>query len=131
MPSVTLNVPDNASAAQRSLIEAASSALASRHDPEMHAVACAVETADGVVAQVNLDAYVGRMAVCADGVALTEALMGTDSPIVRFVAVFGHADDDGALDVSVVSPCGGCREAFALWCPDAEGLVLDRSESVV
>ena len=53
------------------LIEAARAAIKDRYRDEWQEVGAALRTRDGrVVTGVNIDAYLGRMAVCAEAVAI-------------------------------------------------------------
>jgi hypothetical protein len=53
------------------LIEAARAAIESRYRDEWQEVGAALRTKDGrIVTGVNIDAYLGRMAVCAEAVAI-------------------------------------------------------------
>ena len=57
--------------ADQELIEAARKAIKQRYRNDWQEVGAALRTRTGkVVTGVNLDAYLGRMAVCAEGVAL-------------------------------------------------------------
>ena len=60
---------------------------------------------------INLDAYLGRMAVCAEAVALGRAFVDLgDDGIETIVAVRHPEPDEKNQAVAVVSPCGACRE---------------------
>jgi cytidine deaminase len=68
-----------------------------------------------VVTGVHLDAHVGRIAVCAETVALGRA--GTEfgsSDVEAIVAVY-----HGSGGVDVVSPGGMCREMISDYAPGA------------
>lgn len=95
----------------RELIEAATKAIKARYRNDWQEVGAALRTRDGrVVAGVNLDAYVGRGAVCAEAVAIGRALTeGGDHGIDTIVAV-RHPKPGEKGEVAVVSPCGTCRE---------------------
>ena len=60
---------------------------------------------------VNLDAYLGRMAVCAEAVALGRAIVDLgDAGIDTIVAVRHPSPAEKNQTIAVVSPCGACRE---------------------
>ena len=60
---------------------------------------------------VNLDAYLGRMAVCAEAVALGRAVVDLgDTGIETIVAVRHPPPNEKDQSIAVVSPCGACRE---------------------
>ncbi len=72
---------------------------------------------------VHLEATVGRIAVCAEAVAIGMAATAGDTEIEMIVAVnrFGQ----------VVSPCGMCRELIADYAPDARVIVPGETEPVL
>jgi len=97
--------------------------MRAHYRPFWHTVAAALRMADGrIVTGVHLGATVGRMAICAEAVAVGRAVLEGGGAIVRAVAVrHPKPDEDGAI--AVVSPCGGCRELFADLAPDA-GIIM-------
>ena len=106
------------------LIEAARQAIIARYKNDWQEVGAAMRTRDGrIVTGVNLDAYLGRMAVCAEGVALGRAItdMG-ETGIDTIVAVRHPKPTEADRDVAVVSPCGSCREL--IWDYDRNARVI-------
>jgi cytidine deaminase len=100
----------------RKLIETARSIIRQRYKPDWHRVGAALRTKSGrVFAAVHIEAYVGRIGVCAEAVAIGMAASAGDSAIERIVAV-RHTGN-------VVSPCGMCRELIADYAPDAQVIV--------
>ncbi|MFA9429914.1 cytidine deaminase [Egicoccus sp. AB-alg2] len=90
------------------LLAAASAAVEAVYRPGWHFVGAAVRGASGAVyTGVNLQAYVSRIAVCAEPIALGQSVMAADGPIMRAVAVY---KPDAQLPPVVCSPCGMCRE---------------------
>jgi cytidine deaminase len=96
----------------RELIDAATAAIKSRYRNDWQEVGAALRTRSGrIFTGVNLDAYLGRMAVCAEAVALGRALVDLgDDGIETIVAVRHPPPDDNDQAIKVVSPCGACRE---------------------
>src|SRR5215471_18041922 len=94
------------------LIAAASEAIKRRYRNDWQEVGAALRTRDGrIYTGVNLDAYLGRMAVCAEAVALGRALVDIgDDGIETIVAVRHPPPTDKNQTISVVSPWGACRE---------------------
>jgi cytidine deaminase len=94
------------------LIEAARAAIKRRYRNDWQEVGAAMRTRDGrVVTGVNLDAYLGRMAVCAEGVALGRAITDLgETGIDLIVAVRHPKPSETDQTIAVVSPCGSCRE---------------------
>ena len=100
------------SKADQELIAAATAAIKQRYRDDWQEVGAALRTRSGrIFTGVNLDAYLGRMAVCAEAVALGRALVDVgDDGIETIVAVRHPSPQDKSKKTTVVSPCGACRE---------------------
>jgi len=96
----------------RELIAAARDAIKQRYRNEWQEVGAALRTRDGrIITGVNIDAYLGRMAVCAEAVAIGRAITEAgDQGIETIVAVRHPKPDENDQTIAVVSPCGSCRE---------------------
>ena len=93
------------------LIDAAAKAIASRYRNDWQEVGAALRTRDGrTVVGVNLDAYVGRGAVCAEAVAIGTALTAEGDKGIETIVAVRHPKPGEPGGVAVVSPCGACRE---------------------
>lgn len=100
----------------RKLVAAARKIIRSRYYPEKHHVGAAVRTKSGkTFVGVHLETYVGRLAVCAEAIAVGAAATAGDSDIETIVAVRYTGD--------VVSPCGMCREMVLDFAPDVRVIV--------
>jgi len=107
------------------LIAAANAVLAAHYKPFWHTVAAAIRSRDGRVwTGVHLGTTVGRLAVCAEPVALGRAILQGDGTVATVVAVRHPKPDEIDREMAVVSPCGACRELLLDHAPDA--LVLLR-----
>ena len=77
-------------------------------------VGAAIRLNDGsIITSVNLIADVGGLSVCAEPIAIAQAVRRTDKKIEAIVAVYyepGH-------EPRVISPCGRCREAITDYAP--------------
>lgn len=94
------------------LIQAARDLIAKRYRQDYHHIAAALRTKSGrVFSGVHLEAYVGRIAVCGEAVAIGAAATGGDTDIDTIVAV----NELGLI----VSPCGMCRELISDYAKDA------------
>jgi cytidine deaminase len=101
------------SAQEQELVDVATAAIKRRYRKDWQEVGAALRTRSGeVFAGVNLDAYVGRMAVCAEAVALGQVIvqLGESGCIDTIVAVRHPKPDDPDRNIHIVSPCGACRE---------------------
>jgi cytidine deaminase len=96
----------------RELVAAARDAIKRRYRNEWQEVGAALRTRDGrIITGVNIDAYLGRMAVCAEAVAIGRAITEAgDQGIDTIVAVRHPKPGETDQSIAVVSPCGSCRE---------------------
>ncbi|HEY6832416.1 MAG TPA: cytidine deaminase [Pseudolabrys sp.] len=108
----------------KELITAATAAIKSRYRVEWQEVGAAMRTRDGrVVTAVNLDAYVGRGAVCAEAIAIGTALTDKGDNGIETIVAVRHPKPGEKGEISVVSPCGTCRELIHDYDPKARVIV--------
>jgi cytidine deaminase len=117
------------SAADRELIETASEAIRRRYRDDWQEVGAALRLRSGkIFTGVNLDAYLGRMAVCAEAVALGQAITDAgEIGIETIVAVRHPSPTEKNQTIAVVSPCGACREL--IWDYDHNARVIVPGEN--
>ena len=99
------------------LIDRAEEATTTAFDPERwdgaHMVGAAIRTADGrIFTGVSMPANVGRASMCAEPVALGNALEDGARDFETIVAV-RHPLPEQSRDFEVVPACGACRELIA------------------
>jgi cytidine deaminase len=106
------------------LIAAATQAIAQRYRNDWQEVGAALRTRDGrVYTGVNLDAYLGRMAVCAEAVALGRAVTEWGETGIETIVAVRHPEPlEPDRSIRVVSPCGSCREL--IWDYDRNARVI-------
>ncbi len=93
------------------LIAAATKAITSRYRNDWQEVGAALRSRSGrVITGVNLDAYVGRGAVCAEAVAIGRALTEHGDKGIETIVAVRHPKPGERGRIAVVSPCGTCRE---------------------
>src|SRR6476659_6949770 len=93
------------------LILAAREAIKSRYRDDWQEVGAAMRTRDGrIVTGVNLDAYVGRGAVCAEAVAIGRALTEKGDQGIETIVAVRHPKPNETGGIAVVSRCGACRD---------------------
>jgi len=93
------------------LIDAATKAIKQRYRNDWQEVGAAMRTRDGrVITGVNLDAYVGRGAVCAEAICIGTALTAKGDNGIETIVAVRHPKPGEKGDIAVVSPCGTCRE---------------------
>ncbi len=95
----------------QALIDAAKKLIEQRYTENRHHIASAVRGASGrVYTGLHLDTYVGRASVCAEAVALGQAMAGGETGIEAIVSIRHPRPREQHQDCKVVSPCGICRE---------------------
>ncbi|HEX2654000.1 MAG TPA: cytidine deaminase [Xanthobacteraceae bacterium] len=121
------------SANDRELIDAACDAIKKRYRNDWQEVGAALRTRDGrIVTGVNIDAYIGRMAVCAEAIAIGRSITERgDSGIETIVAVRHPKPHEPDQTIKVVSPCGICRELICDYDPKARVIVPNGGEGAV
>jgi cytidine deaminase len=111
-------------AADLALVEAARAVLVKHYKPFWHMVGAALRTRDGrVFTGVHLGATVGRLAICAEAIALGRAVLEGDGTVECAVAVRYPKPDEAVQEIAVVPPCGACREMLTDFDPDADVIV--------
>ena len=120
-------------AKDKALIAAARKAISARYRNEWQEVGAALRTRDGrIITGVNIDAYLGRMAVCAEAVAIGRAITEAgDQGIETIVAVRHPKPDEPDQTIAVVSPCGSCREIIHDYDAKARVIVPNGDEPSV
>ena len=109
---------------ERALVAAARDLTTQRFKEGWHHIACALRTRSGrVYRAVHLEATVGRIAVCAEAVAIGMAAADGDTEIDTIVAVNRWGE--------VVPPCGMCRELISDYAPEARVIVPDDNDETV
>jgi cytidine deaminase len=111
-------------AKDQELIDAATKAIASRYRNDWQEVGAALRTRDGrLVTGVNLDAYVGRGAICAEAVAIGRALTENGDRGIETIVAVRHPKPGEPGEIAVVSPCGACRELIHDYDAGARAIV--------
>lgn len=112
-PGLPLDAEDHA------LIAAARAVIEAHHRPFWHTVGAAIRSRDGRIwTGVHLGATVGRLAICAEPIALGRAILEGDGTMAVGVAVRHRKAEEGAGVPDIVSPCGACRELLMDYAPD-------------
>ena len=105
------------------LIASATEAISQRYRNDWQEVGAAMRTRDGrIVTGVNIDAYIGRIAVCAEAIAIGRAITETGDRGIETIVAVRHPKPDEPGDIAVVSPCGICRELIHDY--DSKALVI-------
>ncbi|MBM3540265.1 MAG: cytidine deaminase [Alphaproteobacteria bacterium] len=100
------------------LIEAARRVITERYKENRHHIGSALRTKSGrVFTAVHLDTYVGRASVCAEAIAVGQAMTAGEADIETIVSVRHPRPRETYREIQVVSPCGICREMLADFAP--------------
>ena len=112
------------SKADSELVDAATDAIRKRYRYDWQEVGAAIRVRSGkIFTGVSLDAYLGRMAICAEAVALGQAItVAGEFNIDSIVAVRHPPPEEKDRPIAVVSPCGACREL--IWDYDRNARVI-------
>lgn len=98
------------------LVESARSIISARYKEFWHVIGAALRTRSGAVfSAVHIEAGVGRVAVCAEAIAIGMAVSAGDTEIESIVAVYA--------DGTIAAPCGMCRELISDYSPRARVIV--------
>ena len=98
------------------LIVKATEIIQARYQLNHHHIGAALRTKDGqVFTGIHIEATVGRIALCAEAIAIGTALSVAECEIDTIVAV--------RMDGKVVAPCGMCRELISDYGPQARVIV--------
>jgi cytidine deaminase len=93
------------------LIAAATEAIKARYRSDWQEVGAAMRTRDGrIFTGVSIDAYIGRVAVCAEAIAIGRAITEAGDNGIEMIVAVRHPGPGEGGGIAVVSPCGICRE---------------------
>lgn len=96
------------------LIKAAQDTIKRLYKDGKHHIGAAVRTKTGkIYSAVHLEAYIGRVSVCAEAIVLGKAISEGESEFETIVAVRHPDQDEINQNIEVVSPCGICRELIS------------------
>lgn len=106
-------------ASDYTLIEAAREKIKVLYEEDKHHVGAALRTRSGeIVTAVHIEAYVGRITVCAEAIAIGKAISEGEKEFDTIVAVKHPYTDEINRALKVVSPCGMCRELISDYAED-------------
>ncbi len=93
------------------IIQQATEIIKRHYRKHWHSVGCALRTSDGsIYTSFNIDATVGRIAVCAEPIAIAQALKDGKNRFHTIVAVRHPDPEKGHDKYEIIPPCGMCRE---------------------
>lgn len=99
------------------LIEIARELISKRFKEDYHHIAATLRTTSGnIFSGVHVEAYIGRITVCGEAIAIGAAATGGDTEIDTIVAVNELGE--------IVSPCGMCRELISDYSKNAKVIIV-------
>ncbi len=105
------------------LIKEAKRIIRKYYKPNKHGVGAAVRTKSGkIFTAVHLETNIGRIAVCAEPIAIGKAISEGESRFDTIVAV-GHPSPKGRNKIQVIPPCGMCRELVTDYGKDTKVII--------
>jgi cytidine deaminase len=118
------------SKSDQELIDAATAAIGDRYRNDWQEVGAAMRTRDGrIITGVNIDAYLGRIAVCAEAIAIGRAITEHGDHGIETMVAVRHPKPGEPGKIAVVSPCGICRELIHDYDAKAKVIVPDNGQS--
>ncbi|MFJ7755542.1 cytidine deaminase [Peribacillus muralis] len=101
------------------LIDEAKRKITDLYEDDRHHVGAAIKTKSGnIVSAVHIEAYIGRVSVCAEAIAIGKSISDGERYFETIVAVRHPYSDEKNRELRVVSPCGMCRELISDYSPD-------------
>ena len=93
------------------LVEEARNIIKKHYKHSRHQVGSAIRTKSGkIITAVNIEAYLRKMDICAEAIAIGKFILDDEDKIETIVAVrYPHPYEENQ-EIKVVSPCGMCRE---------------------
>lgn len=113
------------------LIDEAKKKIISLYEDDKHHVGAAIRMKTGeIISAVHIEAYIGRVTVCAEAIAIGSALSNGYKDFDTIVAVRHPYSDEEDRRIRVVSPCGICRELISDFGPTCF-VILDMDGELV
>jgi cytidine deaminase len=110
--------------ADLALVDIARGVITRHYKPFWHMVAAALRSRDGRIwTGLHLGATVGRMQICAEAIAVGRLILEGDGTIECAVAVRHPKEHEAPQHITVVPPCGACRELLTDFDPGASVIV--------
>ncbi|RPK10722.1 cytidine deaminase [Priestia endophytica] len=115
----------------KKLVEEAKMIIKEHYEDDKHHIGAALRTKSGeVISAVHLEAYIGRISVCAEVIAIGSALSQGKKELHTIVAVRHPYSGEENRELSIVSPCGMCRELIYDYAPDCY-VILEANQEII
>ncbi len=108
----------------KELISAAQKIIENLYEIDKHHIGCAIRTKTGkIITAVHVEAYIGRVTICAEAIAIGKAISDGEKDFEAIVAVRHPSPEEFDREIKVVTPCGMCRELISDYCPDVNVII--------
>lgn len=115
----------------KELICEAKKIIENLYEIDKHHIGCAIRTKTGkIITAVHIEAYIGRITICAEAIGLGKAISEGEKEFDAIVAVRHPHEDEVNKEITVVTPCGMCRELISDYCPDIN-VIIPYKENIV
>ena len=112
-------------------IQEATEIIKKHYRKHWHSVGCALLTSDdSIYTSFNIDATVGRIAVCAEPIAIAQALKDGKRRFETIVAVRYPDPEKGHDKYEIIPPCGMCREIATDYDMDISVLIEEGGKTL-
>ena len=98
----------------KTLVDKVTDHLKTNYKKNQHHVAALLQCGDTSYLALHLD--IQGFDVCAEPIAISNALANDETDFQYIVAVIMNADGS----IGVVNPCGNCRQMLLQYCPDVQ-----------
>lgn len=109
------------------VIKQAFDLIKKRYVKNKHHVACVLYCGGSVYSSLHLDN--DGFDICAEPIALSNALYKQETQFDKIVSVFWNGDN--SCEPKIVSPCGNCRQIMAEHTPDLEVILLNKNGDII
>ncbi len=110
----------------KQLVQAAKDTISKYYKHKKHHVAAALRTKSGkIFVAVHLETNVGRVAICAEAIAIGSAISEGENEFDTIVAVKHPNLREKGKEIRIVSPCGACRELISDYGTNTKVILSD------
>lgn len=111
------------------LIEEARNIIKKHYKHSRHQIGAAIRTKSGkIITAINIEAYLRKMDICAEAIAIGKALLEDEDEFEAIVAVRHPHPHEELKEIKIVSPCGMCRELIYDYGPDIKVIIQNKDK---
>ena len=109
----------------KNLIEDTENYIRQRFEKNRHHVACGLVTESDTYFSLHLDT--SGYDICAEPIALSNALQAGDRDFKMLVATYWNGDE--SVNPTIVTPCGDCRQMLVEYAPNLS-VIIDTGNGI-